>query len=63
MPLTNPNADWLNFRGTWITNVLIVVALKVLFTCVPGMTTESSWTLTNLTYNIVLCSGARLADP
>lgn len=53
MSLNNPNAEWLNFRGTWVTNVLLVVALKVLFTCVPRMTAEMSWTLTNLTYNIV----------
>lgn len=53
MPSSNPNADWLNFRGTWATLVLIVVFLKILFSCVPGMSTELSWTLTNLTYNIV----------
>jgi hypothetical protein len=53
MPFNNPNADWLNFRGTWVTNVLIAVALKGLFACVPGMTNELAWTLTNLTYNIV----------
>ena len=53
MSMNNPNADWLNLRGTWVTNVLLVVVLKVLFTCVPRMTPEMSWTLTNLTYNIV----------
>ena len=51
--LSNPHADWLNFRGTWMTNVLLTVALGVLFSCVPGMTREMIWTLTNLTYNIV----------
>lgn len=49
----NPNVDWLNFRGTWLTNVLIVVVLRVLFAAVPGISNEAAWTLTNLTYNIV----------
>lgn len=53
----NPNVDWLSFRGTWLTNLLIVGALKVLFSSVPGITTELSWTLTNLTYNIVRIEG------
>lgn len=52
-PGTNPNTTWLNFRGTWLTNILIVVVLKVAFSLVPGITCEVSWTLTNLTYNIV----------
>lgn len=52
-PVTNPNSSWLNLRGTWLTNVLIVVAIKLAFSLVPGVTTEASWTLTNLTYNIV----------
>src|SRR5690606_16263931 len=49
----NPPADWLNLRGTWVTNVLIAVVLRVLFACVPGMSNEAAWTLTNLTYNSV----------
>lgn len=49
----NPPADWLNLRGTWVTNVLIAVVLRVLFACVPGMSNEGAWTLTNLTYNSV----------
>ena len=51
--LVNPNAEWLNFRGTWVTSVLLTVALGLLFSAVPGMTREMAWTLTNLTYNIV----------
>lgn len=54
LPNTNPNSSWLSLRGTWLTNVLIVVVLKIAFSLVPGITTEVSWTLTNLTYNIVL---------
>lgn len=47
------NTDWLYCRGTWITNILIVFALKLLYSSFPGITPETSWTLTNLTYNIV----------
>lgn len=54
LPDTNPNTSWLSLRGTWLTNVLIVVALKLAFGLVPGINNEVSWTLTNLTYNIVL---------
>ena len=52
--LENPNSSWLSLRGTWLTNVLIAMVLKVAFTILPGVTPEISWTLTNLTYNIVM---------
>ena len=51
--LPNRNTDWLYCRGIWFTNILIVLALLVLFSSFPGITREASWTLTNLTYNIV----------
>ena len=51
--LGNPNVDWLHFRGTWLTNVLIAITLRGLFATVPGISNEAAWTLTNLTYNIV----------
>lgn len=50
---SNPNTTWLNLRGTWLTNVLLVVAFLFVFSLLPGMTRELSWTLTNVTYNIV----------
>ncbi len=56
----NPNADWVNFRGTWFTMVVMAVALKVLFSSVPSMSTEMSWTLTNLTYNLVRSASRRV---
>jgi ORMDL family len=46
------NTDWLDCRGTWFTNVLLAVVLRLLFAAVPGVSTEAAWTLTNLTYNI-----------
>lgn len=49
----NLNTSWINLRGTWITKILLVCTLKLAYSMVPGMTAEVSWTLTNLTYNIV----------
>lgn len=43
----------LNLRGTWLAHIIIVVALKVIFSSVPGISPEASWTLTNVTYNLV----------
>lgn len=54
--LENPNSTWLSLRGTWLTNVLIAMVLKVAFSILPGVSPEISWTLTNLTYNIVSLS-------
>lgn len=51
--LENPNSTWLSLRGTWLTNILIAMVLKIAFSILPGVTPEISWTLTNLTYNIV----------
>lgn len=51
--MENPNSTWLSLRGTWLTNILIAAVLKIAFSILPGVTPEISWTLTNLTYNIV----------
>lgn len=47
---TNPNSDWVNSRGAWITNVFLVVITKLLFSVIPFINNEASWTLTNLSY-------------
>lgn len=41
------------FLGAWSTTIFVVVALKALFTVIPFITPEASWTLTNLTFNCV----------
>jgi hypothetical protein len=51
--IENPNSSWLNLRGAWYTNLIITIVLKIAFSTLPGVSTEVSWTLTNLTYNIV----------
>lgn len=53
MVLTDTNINWVNFRGTWTTNVLLVVALKVAMSIVPGVSRELSWSLTNIVYGVV----------
>ena len=52
-PTTNPNADWLNLRGTWLTHLIMATLLRLLFGMIPGASRELAWTLTNLTYNLV----------
>lgn len=39
--------------GAWFTTIFVVVALKALFTLIPFITPEASWTLTNLSFNWV----------
>ncbi|RKP17277.1 ORMDL-domain-containing protein [Rozella allomycis CSF55] len=50
--LQNPNSEWTTHRGTWITNVVIVVLLKLFFSSIPGISAEASWTLLNVAYNL-----------
>lgn len=42
--------------GAWVTNIVILVLIKLVFSIVPGITPEASWTLTNLGYNAVRLS-------
>lgn len=50
--LPNMNASWVDQRGAWIIHVVIILLLKGFYYLLPGITTEWSWTLTNLTYVI-----------
>ncbi|TPX58089.1 hypothetical protein PhCBS80983_g03403 [Powellomyces hirtus] len=49
---TNPNSTWVNLRGSWLTNLLVMVLIRLGAAIVPGISTEASWTLTNLAYNL-----------
>ncbi|KAI9009124.1 ORMDL family [Hyaloraphidium curvatum] len=46
------SGPWLNEKGSWITNLIALICLKVVFSVIPGITTELSWTLTNVVYNV-----------
>ncbi|KAF9977899.1 hypothetical protein BGZ73_004495 [Actinomortierella ambigua] len=48
----NLNSSWVNDKGAWVTNLLLICVLKFFFGIIPGITPELSWTLTTLTYNI-----------
>ncbi|KAI3661024.1 hypothetical protein MP638_004059 [Amoeboaphelidium occidentale] len=46
----NPNSNWVNFRGAWVTNMVLLVFLRMFFTIIPGISTEIAWTLTNVLF-------------
>lgn len=50
--LPNMNATWVDQRGAWIIHIVIIVLLKLFYNLLPGVTTEWSWTLTNMSYVI-----------
>ncbi|KAI0243694.1 sphingolipid homeostasis protein orm1, partial [Massospora cicadina] len=37
----------------WSANLILILVLKITFSSIPIISTELSWTLTNLTYNLV----------
>ncbi|KAL9608366.1 MAG: hypothetical protein Q9167_006795 [Letrouitia subvulpina] len=48
--IPNVNANWVNAKGAWSIHVVLIIALKILFNIIPGVSQETSWTLTNITY-------------
>ncbi|KAI4160229.1 MAG: hypothetical protein LQ342_005941 [Letrouitia transgressa] len=48
--IPNVNANWVNSKGAWSIHVVLIIALKILFNIIPGVSQETSWTLTNITY-------------
>jgi hypothetical protein len=54
----NFNSEWLNYRGTWILNLVLIGALRLVFATFPFLSTEASWTVTNLLHNLVRKSSA-----
>lgn len=38
------------FSGAWTIHFVLILALKILFDIIPGVTQEISWTLTNISY-------------
>ena len=49
----NPNANWQNKKGTWLTNLVIIWTIRLMFAVIPGISKELSWTLTNCAYGLV----------
>ncbi|KAL8931926.1 MAG: hypothetical protein Q9211_006644 [Gyalolechia sp. 1 TL-2023] len=48
--IPNLNANWVNAKGAWAIHIVLIVALKILFSIIPGIQGDTSWTLTNITY-------------
>ncbi|KAF2468463.1 ORMDL-domain-containing protein [Lindgomyces ingoldianus] len=48
--LPNLNADWVNAKGAWAIHFVLIVLAKILFDIIPGVSQETSWTLTNISY-------------
>jgi len=46
----NQNSNWVNFRGAWITNFILLAFLRAFMSVIPGISTEIAWTLTNILY-------------
>ena len=54
--LPNLNANWVNRKGAWVIHVVMIASVKIFLDTIPGVSQELSWTLTNLTYMIVIGS-------
>lgn len=50
--LPNMNATWVDQRGAWIIHIVVISILKIFYDLLPGVSTEWSWTLTNMSYVI-----------
>jgi hypothetical protein len=40
----------LEFLGAWTIHIVLIACLKILFDIIPGVSQETSWTLTNISY-------------
>ena len=42
---------WLTiYKGAWTIHFVLIAALKILFDIIPGVSQETSWTMTNISY-------------
>ncbi|KAK7973050.1 hypothetical protein PG988_007184 [Apiospora saccharicola] len=48
--LPNLNAQWVNAKGAWTIHFVLIFALKIFYDILPGVSQETSWTLTNISY-------------
>ncbi|KNE57426.1 hypothetical protein AMAG_03144 [Allomyces macrogynus ATCC 38327] len=48
----NHNWDWVNYKGSWVTTILIICLMRLLFGIVPTFSSELAWTLTNVSFNL-----------
>lgn len=50
--LPNLNANWTNAKGAWTIHFVLIACLKIFYDVIPGVSQETSWTLTNITYMV-----------
>ncbi|TGZ78871.1 putative unfolded protein response Orm1 [Ascodesmis nigricans] len=50
--IPNLNASWVNAKGAWGIHFVIIVVLKIFYDSLPGVSQETSWTLTNISYTV-----------
>ncbi|CAG8436906.1 7623_t:CDS:10 [Ambispora gerdemannii] len=50
--LPNFNSNWVYFKGVWFFHIILILSIKIIFSIIPGVSSETSWTLTNLSYDI-----------
>ncbi|KAI9780648.1 MAG: sphingolipid homeostasis protein orm1 [Geoglossum umbratile] len=48
--LPNLNAEWVNAKGAWTIHIVLIICLKIFYDIIPGVSQETSWTLTNISY-------------
>ncbi|RMJ13246.1 hypothetical protein CDV36_007107 [Fusarium kuroshium] len=48
--LPNLNANWTNAKGAWTIHIVLIACCKIIYDALPGVSQETSWTLTNMTY-------------
>jgi len=48
--LPNLNSNWVYYKGAWLVHIILLICVKILLSSVPGVSSEASWTLTNLSY-------------
>lgn len=47
----NPNSQWLNARGVWLTYIFCIALLHFILLSMPFLSVPLVWTLTNLIHN------------
>jgi len=48
--LPNLNSNWVYYKGAWFIHIILILCVKILFSIIPYVSSEASWTLTNLSY-------------
>lgn len=44
--------------GAWGIHIVLIIGMKIFYDTVPGVSQETSWTLTNISYMMVRVPGA-----